>query len=144
MILLTVTISMLYVICLRILHYDLPESILYREVCYMYFLWRRYSSTVPQLYLSLYWYVCASYIVVCIDRFVYVLPSNWCLYFILGIFLYLFGEWVNIPLRHNYIYVCNSMCVNVIPIFYIIFWCTLYYLFLGCTPSWEEYHSHFL
>ena len=81
---------MLYVICLWILHNELPDSALSWEVCYIYFLCRSGSSTTPELYLHFYWYFCASYNGVFIDIFVYVIQSNRFLYFILGIFTYIY------------------------------------------------------
>ena len=81
-----VTMFMLYVIHLCILQNALPESDFSWEVCYIYLLFRRDSPTAPQLYLSLYWYVCSLYNVVCVDMFVYVIQYNCWLYFILGFF----------------------------------------------------------
>ena len=93
--LVTVTISMLCLICLCILNYALPKSALSWGFCYIYFQWRVYSSTVSELYLRLYWYVCASYKCcfidmfahlingICVVMFVYVIQYNCWLYFIL-------------------------------------------------------------
>ena len=49
-----VIISMFYVICWFVLHYALPKSVLYRNVCYIYFLSGVDSSTAPELYMRLY------------------------------------------------------------------------------------------
>ena len=80
---------MFYVIHLCILYNALPESFLYWKVCYIYLLFRSDSSTKPELYLHLYWYVCVSYNGVCIDIFVYVIEYNCYLYFILVILSYI-------------------------------------------------------
>ena len=84
-----VNISMFYVIRLCILHYALPECVLYWKVCHIYYLFRGNSSTAPESHLCLYWYVCASYTGVYIDVFLYVIQYNSWLYFILGIFYYI-------------------------------------------------------
>ena len=83
-----VTTYILYVIRLCILQYVLPESVLYWKVCYKYFLFKGYSSTEPEWYLHLYWYVCASYNGVSIGMFLYDIHSNCWLYLILGILFY--------------------------------------------------------
>ena len=49
-----VTISMLYGICLCILHNALYESFLYWEVCYIYFLFRSDYATEPEEYICFY------------------------------------------------------------------------------------------
>ena len=63
-----------------------PKSVLYWKVHYIYFLFRSDYSTSHELYMSFYWYVCASYNGVCIDMFVNIIQFNCWLYFILGIF----------------------------------------------------------
>ena len=68
-----VIISMLCFIHLLILHYALPDSALSWKFCYIYLRWRIYSNTAPELYLFLYWYVCASYNGVCVDMFVHII-----------------------------------------------------------------------
>ena len=85
-----VIIPILYAIFLQNLHYVLPESILSWEVCYIYFRFRSDYSTVPELHMRLYLYVCASYNGVCIYMFVYVIQYNCWLYFILGILSYIY------------------------------------------------------
>ena len=80
---------MFWLIYLRNLHNTLPKYALSREVCYIYLLCRRDYSTVPQLYLSLYWYVCSLYNGLCLDMFVYVIQYNCWLYFILGFLPYI-------------------------------------------------------
>ena len=82
-----VTIYMFYVICLCILHYAPPKYVLHWKFCYIYLLSRGDSYTSPELHLRFYVHVFASYYGVCISIFVYVIQSNCCLYFILGIFL---------------------------------------------------------
>ena len=72
-----VTVSILYVMRLFILHYALPNSVLYWVFCYIYFLWMSYSSTMILSNLRLHWF------------FVYVKQSNCWLYFILVILFYI-------------------------------------------------------
>ena len=80
-----------YVLCDMFvnLNYALPESIFYWKVCYIYFLGRSDSYNTLELYLWLYWYVCASYNGVWFYMFVYVILSNCWLYFILCILYYI-------------------------------------------------------
>ena len=84
-----VTISLFCVIHFCIIHYVIPKFVLYWKVCYLYFLFRSYSSAAPELYIHFYWYICSSYNSVCIDMFVYVIQYNCSLYFILIIFSYI-------------------------------------------------------
>ena len=75
---------------------------------------------------------------------VYVIHSNYCIYFTLVIFLSLSCEWVIIALHHCYICVCINIFVNVISMLTEIFWCTSYDLLLGCDTSWESGHVYVL
>ena len=149
----TVTISILCLICLRILKNALPESSLSWELCHIYFRWSIYSATATKLYLCLYWYVFASYNGVCIYMFVnlitvYVLlclcilynltvgyTSSW--YFV----LYLLGAYISPPLRHCCICVFINRFVNVIFIVTEICLCTSYNLILGCATSWASCYA---
>ena len=124
-----VNISMLCLICLRILQNAFPESALYSEWCHIYFWWSIYSATLPELYMCSYLYVCESYNGVCIDMFVHIIMvsvflclcmvykitvgynSSW--YFV----LYLSSAYVSPPLCHCYIFVCINLFVKVIYIF---------------------------
>ena len=85
----SVTISKLCVIRFWILHNALPKSALSWEFHYIYFLFRSNSATAPELYMHLYWYVCASYNGICLDMFVYVIWSNFWLHFISVLLYYI-------------------------------------------------------
>ena len=54
-----VSISMFYMICFYILHYAIPEPVLYWKVCFIYLLFRGDYYTSPESYLRFYLYVCA-------------------------------------------------------------------------------------
>ena len=134
--LVTVTISMLCLISLWILHYMLPKYFLSWEVCYIYFLWIIHSTTAPELYRRLYWYVCAYYNGVCVDMFVHLITVSvflWLcmLYNLIAGYtsswysvIYLSCAWVIPPLHHAYIYVCINMFMSIISIFIAICLCT--------------------
>ena len=110
---------MFYVIRLYILHYALPKSIFHWKVCYIYFWWSIYSSTAPELYMGLYWYVFASFNGVCIDMFVHTIIVSLLLYMCMlyniivvytsSWYFSIYCEWVIPPLRHCYICFCVNM-----------------------------------
>ena len=119
--LVTLTISMLCLMRSCLLLNALPESSLSWEFCYIYFWWSFFSATAPELYLCLYWCVCASYNSVCVVIFcmlynIIVFCTSPC-YFV----LYLSGAWVIPSLHHFYICVCINMFVNVIKTVTAIF-----------------------
>ena len=132
----TVTISILCLILSCILHYDLPKSALSCEFWYLYFGWIIYSATASELYLRLYWYVCAFYNGVCIEIFVHLIMVSvllcLCMLYIIIVgytsswyfVLYLSCGWVIAPLSHCYIYVCITMFVHVIYMVNVICLCT--------------------
>ena len=123
---------------------------------YISSLFRGDSSTAPELYLCLYWYVCASYNGVWIDTFVNLIMVSVLLflcmvynltvghtlswYFVLS----LSRAYLIPPLRHGYICVCINMFVNVILMITVISLCTLYNLILGCATFWASCHAYFL
>ena len=59
-------------------------------------------------------------------------------------FLYPCGAWFIILLLCRYIYVFIIILMNIISMFTEICLYILYYLILGCTPSWGYYHIYFL
>ena len=129
----TVTISMLFLIRLRILQNDFPKSALFWGFCYIYLRLMICSDTAPLLYMCLYWYVCAYYNGVCIDMFVnlimvYLLLRLCILYYLIVRYtsywyfvLYLSCEWIIPPLYHSYIWVFINMFMNIIFLFTAIF-----------------------
>ena len=139
-----VTISLFCVIHFCIIHYVIPKFVLYWKVCYLYFLFRSYSSAAPELYIHFYWYICSSYNSVCIDMFVYVIQYNCSLYFILIIFLIyplLMSYFSNLSPLYSQLY---YIFVNVISMFTETCLCTSYNLLPVCTPTWGKFHAYFL
>ena len=140
-----VTIYIIYLISLCILHNSLPEPILYSGINYLYFLCRSNSSSSPTVYLYLYWYFCTEYNGVCICMFIYVIQSNCCLYFILGILSYispmcgLFFHFIVVTFV--FLLICWGMEIFM---FTAVCWCTSKNILLGCTPSWWSCHKYLL
>ena len=125
-----VTIYMSCLICSRILHYAIPGSALSQEVCYMFFLCWSYYNTVPELYLIVCWYVLSWYTGISIVMFVYIIQSNYWLYFILVFFSYVFPM---SGLSHHCIIVTY---VFVLICLWMLYLCLLQYVFI-IHPIWS-------
>ena len=138
-------------ICLHILHYALPQSILHCKVCYIV-PFQGDSSTAPKLYMCFcwyIWYVCASYNGVCIDIFVHLITVSvllclCMLYNLIFGYTYISCEWIIPPLRHFYICVLIHIFVNFISMINVICLCTSYYPLLGWATYWESFHEYSL
>ena len=99
-----------------------PSLFLYWKVCYIYFLLRGDHYTALELYLCLYWCICSSYNVICIDILVYFIQFNCWLYLILGIFSYIY------PI-YGLFFHCIIITFKIVLIcFWMLYLCLLLYV----------------
>ena len=124
--------------------------------CVIYFRWRIYSATAPELYLCSYWYIFSSCNGVCIDMIVHIIMFSLllcvCILYNLTVdytsscyfVLYLSCAYSIPPLLHCYICFLINIVVNFIPVVTAICLCTLYNLLLGCAISWASCYAYFL
>ena len=142
--LVTVTISMLCLICLIIFKKYFPKSALSWEL-YIYIYGEGF---ILPLQLN---YICFS-----IYMFVHIITVSvlLCLFMLNNIIvcytssrysvLYFSCTWVILPLCHCYMCVCIHVFVNVITMVTAIFQGTSYDLLLGWATSWESCRAYFL